>query len=293
MKKNIQAEKRSSLLNKLQRAANEYGKFHYSEDFYAVNPPEKCQVAMHPLNREKNRGNYWGLPYDHNLVRTIPLYVNASPMKFGKHRYIAAQGPRQNTFHEFWQMVWEEKVALIVSVTNEREDWKGKEMMKFERFWSDDCTLQFGKLTLRPKKNELLQEWADGRKEKIRLRAFDLDRHDETRSIYHLHMENWRDNGVIHPESLYALSRAIDDWNQQGPIVVHCAAGVGRTGTVIAFHSLFHEMLDHIERDIDVSFDLVERVEEMRRLRWGSMIGSEKQFALIIEALHLALQQYE
>lgn len=263
----------------------------FHEDYYSNASPADCRVAHHPGNWDKNRGNYWGFPYDHNLIKSIESYINASPIPLRGHRYIAAQGPRRNTFVDFWTMVWAEKVDLIVSVTNEVEHRDGQVYMKFDRFWPEEGFLEYGDFVIGLVENELVHQWDDGRPERLRQRVFQMESQGEKRFITHLHMENWEDNGVIHPGSLVALSLQIDRVKGAGTIVVHCAAGVGRTGTCIAFHSLYHDLIQALQERRDPSLDIVERIRELRALRWGAMVASDQQYALIIEALNQVIQE--
>lgn len=255
---------------------------YFCEDYYRVHRPDQCSVAMQ--HRHKNLDNHWGFPFDHNLIRTIPSYINASPMEIGNHRYIAAQGPRENTFDEFWHMVWEENVSLIVTVTNERELWKGVEQMKFHRFWPSQEPIQRGECTISLQDETLVQEWSDGRNEKIRSRLLNVSINGSEKTVRHLQMENWPDNGVVQADSLVALSKEIDNFKADGTIVVHCAAGIGRTGTVIAFHSLMHDL--YAKKPLNP----VERIKEMRKMRWGAIVAAEEQYALIINALKHSLK---
>lgn len=250
-------------------------------DYYRAHKPDQCSIAL--KHQHKNLENYWGFPFDHNLIRSIPLYINASPMEIGNHRYIAAQGPRNNTMEEFWQMVWNENVTLIVSVTNESEHWDGKEEMKFHRFWPDQESMQKGDCTIVLKEESLVQEWKDGRQERIVSRSLEVVVDGTSREVIHLHMENWIDNDVIHPESLLALSKQIDRHKTDGAILVHCAAGIGRTGTLIAFHSLIHDLYKK------KSIDPVQRIKEMRQMRWGAVVAADRQYYLLIDALKCAL----
>lgn len=278
------------LIELLKEAQKNHQKFAFCDDYYNSHQPELCLVAKE--NSIKNKENHWGFPYDHNLIQTIPEYINASPMQFGPHRYIAAQGPRSNTFAEFWNMVWAEGVSLIVSVTNEREDknrgcWNE---MKFDRFWPNQEEEKFGDFFVELLKETLIQEWDDGREERLVRRDLRITHQNHSRYVTHLHMENWPDNGVIHPESLYSLSLHADRYKQQGAIAVHCAAGVGRTGTFIAFHSLYHDLLNVLKGIAPIeSHSVPSRIEAMRKLRWGAMVADVTQYHLLINALELAL----
>jgi len=176
------------------------------------------------------------------------------------------------------------EVSLIVTVTNERELWKGKEQMKFHRFWPNQEPIQRGDCTIALKEEALVQEWDDGRNERIRARLLHVSLNGSSRHVQHLHMENWVDNGVVQPESLLELAKQIDHYKSEGAILVHCAAGIGRTGTVIAFHSLLHDL--YAKKPLNP----VERIKEMRSLRWGAIVAAEEQYALVIDALKHALK---
>lgn len=269
------------LLTQLKHAEASHGQFHFCHSYYNNSAPDLCSVANQ--NHLKNKNNYWGLPYDHNLITSIPRYINASPMKFKTHSYIAAQGPRTNTIADFWWMILEENSSLIVSVTNEQEKRATFNGFKFNRFWPDTGSESYDDVTVTLLSCSLLQEWNDGREEKIRERRFHVQKGDKELQVTHLHMENWPDNGVIHPESLISLATHTDNVFTDGPITVHCAAGVGRTGTFIAYHSLLNEL------QLEPKIDLPARVAEMRKLRWGAVVSAPEQYHLIINALRLAL----
>lgn len=275
--------KKKLLKARLKEALNRIDEFHFDRKYYTHYSSEDCSVACHPENWEKNLWNQWGFPYDHNLITSVPTYINASPMQFNEHAYIAAQGPRYTTFNEFWQMVLAEKSELIISVTNEHEMRNGKISHKFSKFWPDYNMMEVGDLKIEKIEDELIHEWDDGREERIRKRLLTIN---ETHQVTHLHMENWFDNGVIHPESLYALALYADQHKGNGPIIVHCAAGIGRTGTFIGFHSL----LQDLKRATVI--DVVARVKEMRQLRWGAVVSCEEQYQLIIQALEYAIEKH-
>jgi protein tyrosine phosphatase len=282
--------KHEAILKKLEKAAAQSGQFYFSRTYYSIQEPEGCRIAFQPQNKRKNKRNFWGFPFDHNLVTSIPYYINASPMEFGSRRYIAAQGPRKSTFKDFWHMIWAEDARVIVSVTNEKERMGNRIRMKFEQFWPESGSQRYGLFHVRLIETQLVETWNDGRRERIWRRNLELSYGDEVREINHFHMENWLDDKIIHHESLCALAKHVDACKCDGTIVVHCAAGVGRTGTFIAFHSLYHELLQQLENEAGIELDVAKRVQEMRLLRWGSVVGHSKQYALLIEALRFAFE---
>lgn len=285
-----------ALLNQLKQASSIKGRFAFCEEYYNSHQPSTCSVAHQPQNYPKNKDNRWGFPYDHNLIQSIPHYINASPMQFGQHRYIAAQGPRANTLNEFWHMVWAEDVSLVVSVTNETENRKGWNQFKFDRFWPLDGKEHFGDIAVEFLKEQVVLEW-EGRQEKLVRRSFIVTHQNQARYVTHLHMENWMDGDVIHPDSLYQLSFYADCFKKKGAIAVHCAAGVGRTGTFIAFHSLYHDLFHALKNKLPADqggeFDVLGRIDAMRKARWGAMVAELRQYHLLIDALELALSRFQ
>lgn len=275
----------------LEYAREQQDHFLYWPHYYKKFLPMQCSVALLEQHKEKNHALYYAYPFDHNLITSVP-YFNASPMEFGAHRYIASQGPRHETHADFWQMIWEEGAELVVSVTNEREE-KGKGYYyKFDAFWPSGKDKQFGPYHISLLNDQILKKWADGRLEQIRLRQCAVTYQDKQRMVYQIHMENWMDGCIVYPESLFELSLIADQYKGKGPILVHCAAGIGRTGTFIAFHSLYHDLLHILEkREPQISFDVLQRVDQMRKKRYGAMIAAKSQYLLLVEALELALKR--
>ncbi|KAF3362652.1 hypothetical protein PHSC3_000891 [Chlamydiales bacterium STE3] len=282
--------KQTKDLQKVIESAREcYDHFLYWPHYYKKFPPIECSVALKEVHKEKNHALFYAYPFDHNLLTTIP-YFNASPMQFGANRYIASQGPRHETLSDFWEMIWGENSELIVSVTNEREEEGMGHRYKFDAFWPQHQSQEFGNFKVALLKDEVIKRWDDGRVEQIRLRQCEVTYQGEKKIVHQLHMENWMDGSIVYPESLIELSLSADRWKGEGPILVHCAAGIGRTGTFIAFHSLYHDLLNALKRsESHAHFDILKRVAEMREKRYGPMIAAKIQFLLLVEALDLAL----
>lgn len=278
-----------NLKKMIEEARSSYDSFLYWPHYYKQFPPTKCSQALKEKNKEKNHALHYAYPFDHNLIQSVPFYINASPMQFGSHKYIASQGPRFNTFADFWHMIWAEQSELVVTVTNEREE-KGLGLKyKFDAFWPKNRSKEsYGEYEVAVLEEKLLKKWDDGRLERIRLRRLEVQSEQGKRIVNHLHMENWMDGSIVYPESLMELSEAADQCKGAGPIVVHCAAGIGRTGTFIAYHSLYHDLINLLEQRSH-QFDIIRRVEQMREMRYGPMIAEKLQFLLVVEALEQAL----
>ncbi|XP_004365141.2 receptor-linked protein tyrosine phosphatase [Capsaspora owczarzaki ATCC 30864] len=253
----------------------------FAEEYEALNVNEEyaTNAALMPANKSKNRyANI--LPYDHSRVRLSVIpgvegsdYVNANYIDGYRksHAYIACQGPLPDTFDDFWRMVWEQRSAVIVMVTNEEE--KGR--VKCHRYWPDDSEVVFGDVEVRMTRQEELSEFIT--------RVFSLKniRTGETRTVHHLQFTGWPDHGVPHSTSslikFVKQAKAVQP-NDAGPMVIHCSAGVGRTGTFIVTDM-------SLERTkVENNVDIFGCVSALRRNRMY-MVQTEEQYMFIYQTL--------
>jgi protein tyrosine phosphatase len=194
-------------------------------------------------------------------------YINANYVT-GWHSdpaYICTQGPIPNTIHDFWRMVWEENVGVIAMVTKEVE--KGR--LKCHKYWPDENgSIQCGTLEV------LYREYDDSDPDvtvrKITLRSSIFN---ESREVVQMQMKSWPDQGVPRTaaaflqlmHSLRSFHAEASARGQGGPIVVHCSAGIGRTGTLIAVDISLRRLLAM------GNVDLLSTVNHMRQQRAGSV----------------------
>ncbi|CAC5362804.1 PTPRT [Mytilus coruscus] len=155
-------------------------------------------------------------------------YINASYIDNydTEKAYIASQGPNKVTIRDFWHMVWQENVGKIV-------------MKKCERYWPN--TVNEPMVV-----NSYIVTMKEYRKHTVYVyRLLTISNKNvknvKDREIHHFHFTEWPDHGV--PDSIKVVnfyrkvkSKACD---QLGPMVVHCSAGIGRTGTFIAIDALY------------------------------------------------------
>ncbi|KAF5894696.1 receptor-type tyrosine-protein phosphatase C isoform X4, partial [Clarias magur] len=238
--------------------------------------------AKKPENQPKNR--YVDiLPYDYNRV---PLshcgtddYINASFIEGYKesNKYIAAQGPKEETVGEFWTMIWEQKSSIIVMVTRCEEGNKNK----CAQYWPslDRETEIFDDLVVKIKGEETCPDYI------IRhLTLMNRKEKSAEREVTHIQFTSWPDHGVpTDPGLLLKLRRRVNSFKNffSGPIVIHCSAGVGRTGTYIGIDA----MIESLEAEGRV--DIYGYVVKLRRQRC-LMVQVEAQYVLI----HTALIEY-
>ncbi|XP_072347844.1 FERM and PDZ domain-containing protein 2 isoform X1 [Scyliorhinus torazame] len=249
-----------------------------------LKPVDDCMVGKVPENREKNR--YRDIvPYDKTRVRIEGHgYINASyiRMPFGseEYLYIACQGPLPGTTNDFWQMIWENKADVIAMMTREHE--RGK--VKCHRYWPDRMykPIRVNKYHLMLENHQLLDSF-----EISALKMTDSET-GEVHFVKHLKFITWPDHDT--PNSSDELVRFIlymREVHRRGPIVVHCSAGIGRSGVLICTDVL----LSLINKEL--SFDIMDIVREMRRQRHG-MIQTKDQYlfcyTIVLEILE-SIQQ--
>ncbi|XP_075069366.1 tyrosine-protein phosphatase non-receptor type 2 [Mixophyes fleayi] len=227
------------------------------------------KIARNPEN--KNRNRYRDVnPYDHSRVKLQNVendYINASlvVVEEAQRNYILTQGPLTNTCCHFWLMVWQQKSKAIVMLNRIIE----KDAVKCAQYWPtpEEEILLFKETGLCVK---LLSEDI---KSNYTIRVLKLQNINtaETREIFHFHYTTWPDFGV--PESpgsfldfLFEVRDSGSLDREYGPSVVHCSAGIGRSGTF----SLVDTCLILIEKREDPStVDIKKVLLDMRQYRMG------------------------
>uniref|UniRef100_A0A8B9E1W0 Receptor-type tyrosine-protein phosphatase eta n=1 Tax=Anser cygnoides TaxID=8845 RepID=A0A8B9E1W0_ANSCY len=229
-------------------------------------------AAEIPENRGKNRYNNV-LPYDISRVKLSDLnsvtddYINANymPGYISKKAFIAAQGPLSNTIEDFWRMIWEKNIYSIVMLTKCVEQAR----TKCEQYWPDKQSKTYGDVAVTMVLETVLPEWT--------IRDFNVE--NESRMVRQFHFTSWPDHGV--PETtdlLINFRHHVHEYSSQNPIdspvLVHCSAGVGRTGTFIAIDRLIQQI--EIENTVDV-YGVVYDLRMHRPL----MVQTEDQYVFL------------
>ncbi|XP_072589592.1 receptor-type tyrosine-protein phosphatase V-like isoform X2 [Vulpes vulpes] len=228
--------------------------FQEFEELKEVGKEQPRLEAEHPANATKNRYPHV-LPYDHSRVRLSQLdgephsdYINASfiPGYTDPQEFIATQGPLKKTVEDFWRLVWEQQVHVIVMLTVGMENGR----VLCEHYWPVGSTpVTHGHITVHLLAEEPEDEWTK--------REFQLQHRAQRqpRTVTQLQFTTWPDHGV--PEAPSALLAFVQLAREQaaatrglGPVLVHCSAGVGRTGTFVALWRLLQQLQE--ERAADV-----------------------------------------
>ncbi|XP_071083720.1 receptor-type tyrosine-protein phosphatase mu-like [Haliotis cracherodii] len=192
------------------------------------------EVGKKPENKMKNR--FVALyAYDHSRVVLTDGsdYINANYITGHDDTptYIATQGPTHVTIADFWQMIWQENVTEIVMLTNLME----KKKKKCEQYWpAENKSNCYGDFSITNKKAVVRAEFITS--------TFVVKKSIEERVVRHFHFTSWPDHGVPSAPALVSFWRMVKQEGKKGrPMVIHCSAGVGRTGTFIALDHLMEE----------------------------------------------------
>ncbi|TSK20272.1 Receptor-type tyrosine-protein phosphatase eta [Bagarius yarrelli] len=259
-------------------------------DLSTVGTEQSCTAATLPENKSKNRFTNV-LAYDSSRVKLAAQtgsdsdYINANYIHgYGKknNQYIAAQGPLPSTVNDFWRMVWEQKSSVIVMLTNCTEGKK----IKCEHYWPLDYKpCLYGNLWVTIQSEQKESCWT--------LREFVIknESSSEERTVTQFHFTAWPDHGV--PERTdeliqfrWIVRQHIETFPFSGPTVVHCSAGVGRTGTLIVLDIV----LQQIDKEKLVSIaDCVHRMRLSRPL----MVQTQSQYVFLHQCIMDSLQQKE
>ncbi|XP_076340121.1 uncharacterized protein LOC143240839 [Tachypleus tridentatus] len=247
-----------------------------------------CTQGEMDVNKRKNRYKDI-LPYDHTRVTLSEYpgvpgsdYINANYIKgaSGSMAYIASQGPLPNTVVDFWRMIWECEVKVIVMACNERESGK----YKCECYWpSDGEKKQAGNITIE------LVKWRQVCPDFL-LRTLKVRNGNEERPICQFHYASWPDHGVpTSVQPILELVRLVRDCqaSEAVPVLVHCSAGCGRTGTVCAIDYVWGLMR---MGKLSESFSLYQLISEMRRQRIA-MVQTKEQYILVHRAVGALFEQ--
>uniref|UniRef100_A0A669E9N5 Tyrosine-protein phosphatase non-receptor type 20 n=1 Tax=Oreochromis niloticus TaxID=8128 RepID=A0A669E9N5_ORENI len=252
------------------------------ENLQNLQPLDDCLIGQTKENKKKNR--YKNIvPFDTTRVvlGKDGGYINANfinmSVKDENFMYIACQGPLPTTLGDFWQMVWEQKSNVIAMMTQEVEGGK----VKCQRYWPDTprtAEMVDDRLQITLIKDQHLDNFV------IRLIEVKDVQTNENQIVTHLNYTGWPDHGTpSQPEQLLTFISYMRHVHQSGPIITHCSAGIGRSGTLICIDVV----LGLISKDAD--FDISDVVRNMRLQRQG-MVQTEEQYIFCYQVILYVLR---
>ncbi|XP_070173825.1 uncharacterized protein [Littorina saxatilis] len=238
------------------------------------------KTALLPENTRKNR--YRDIyPYDHSRVLLAPLpgdphsdFYNACYIDgYEKEKeYIAAQGPMDRTLYDFLRLVWDVKCSRIVMLTNTVELGR----FKCQQYWPDAGELTAGDITVRVNSVAHFADYC--------IRHMTFERSGGLLTVMMYHYTAWPDNFA--PASAWSLldfrQKVNQDASDEGPVIVHCSAGIGRTGTYLALDIQLSRAQHHSHVDV---FACVWKLRQQRI----HMVQTLAQYIFIHETLLAAL----
>ncbi|CAL9700303.1 unnamed protein product [Knipowitschia caucasica] len=278
----------SELADHIERLkANDNLKF--SQEYESVDPGQQFTWENSNLEVNKPKNRYANvIAYDHSRVILSSIegvpgsdYTNANYIDGYRRQnaYIATQGPLPETFGDFWRMVWEQHTANIIMMTKLEEKSRMPSYffskVKCDQYWPTRGTETYGLIQV------TLLDTVELATYSVRTFALYKSGCNEKREVRHFQFTAWPDHGVPeHPTPFLAFLRRVKACNppDAGPMVVHCSAGVGRTGCFIVIDAMT-ERIKH-----EKTIDTYGHVTLMRSQR-NYMVQTEDQYIFIHDAL--------
>ncbi|KAJ8311639.1 hypothetical protein KUTeg_010994 [Tegillarca granosa] len=256
------------------------------QDLEILSPKDQCQTANLQSNRRKNRHENV-LPFDRSRVKFTEErnnYINASYLQNFKNKsgqdFIVTQHPLTNTIEDFWTMIWEQNVSVIVMLTPQNDDCK----ISYEKYFPSEpqSTKQYGSVNV-----ETIAKFSIQMTE---LSSIKLKKGKKSRIIKHFRSLSMNDlyDHTMQTEFLQfieAVKSNISSMDQLGPIVVHCSLGTGRSGVFI----FLYQLMDCIHDNTLDIFDLVLTMRESRM----NLIETESQYIFIHDLLSKYYKQQQ
>ncbi|XP_028829956.1 receptor-type tyrosine-protein phosphatase delta isoform X25 [Denticeps clupeoides] len=252
-----------------------------SQEYESIDPGQQFTWEHSNLEVNKPKNRYANvIAYDHYRVLLSAIdgipgsdYINGNYIDGYRKQnaYIATQGPLPETFGDFWRMIWEQRSSNIVMMTKLEE----RSRVKCDQYWPTRGTETYGLIQVTLVDTVELATYC--------VRTFSLYKNgsSEKREVRQFQFTAWPDHGVPeHPTPFLSFLRRVKACNppDAGPMIVHCSAGVGRTGCFIVIDA----MLERIKHEKTV--DIYGHVTLMRAQR-NYMVQTEDQYVFIHDAL--------
>ncbi|XP_074601531.1 tyrosine-protein phosphatase Lar isoform X2 [Brevipalpus obovatus] len=270
----------TELANHIERLRSE-GNLGFSKEYESIEPGQQFtwENSSMEVNKPKNRyANV--IAYDHSRVVLQPLdgipgsdYINANYCDGYRKQnaYIASQGPLPETIGDFWRMIWEQRSVSVVMMTKLEE----RARIKCDQYWPSRGTETYDVMQVTLTHVEELSYYC--------IRTFTLQRYGymESREVRQFQFTAWPDHGVPdHPTPFLMFLRRVKTMNppDAGPMIIHCSAGVGRTGCFIVIDSMLERL--KYENSVDIYGH-----STCLRAQRNYMVQTEDQYIFIHDAI--------
>ncbi|CAJ1976846.1 unnamed protein product [Sphenostylis stenocarpa] len=247
----------------------------------------RCSVALDAVNSIKNRYTDV-LPFDENRVvlksstdyrPAAQGYINASLVSTSSpgnvSQFVATQGPLPHTYEDFWEMIIQYRCPAIIMLTRLVDNYK---MKCGDYFQAEDGPREVGNISV-------IGKWMNTTETSLVLRLLEVNHReveDAPISVLHIQYPEWPDHGV--PKDTLAVREI---WKRLchlppnlGPIVVHCSAGIGRTGTYCTIHNTIQRILAGDMSAVDIA----NTIAVFRSQRIG-MVQTQDQYIFCYKAI--------
>ena len=226
-------------------------------------------------------------PYKDNLViiNSKNKYINASWIHLPSDNFfIATQGPLDTTIDDFWEMCYTYNVNLIVMLCQLIEKNKAK------------CANYWGRKNVGNYILENINQEFDING--IKVRNFQLKKSQNeilAKTIVQLHYTQWEDHTIPGSQSyqkLIELIKSIDLYKNNSPVVIHCSAGAGRTGTLIACYNLYNDIIKQIKdgRIMEIKFSIMNVVRKLKEMRI-LLVENNEQYLFLYQFAKMLLKE--
>uniref|UniRef100_A0A1I7Y623 Protein-tyrosine-phosphatase n=1 Tax=Steinernema glaseri TaxID=37863 RepID=A0A1I7Y623_9BILA len=241
--------------------------------------PPNFEYTMCTANAARNRYKNVVCLDASRVVLTLNVppetdYIHANWVKLENvdKTFIATQGPLDTTISDFWRMVHQEGVTTIFMLCKVEESGEAK----CAQYWpiEQGSYQTYGCMFVNNKKVES----PDSRWKSYTLEVLPEGCSNSTVTKLH-QMLDWPCKGV--PTSGMSVLRLLKSITPGGPCLVHCSAGIGRTGTIIAVESVLQRLFKGIP------VNMKELFTQLRNQR-ASSIQTEGQYVFV----HLCIIMY-